>query len=242
MVPDNTNGQYNIIIRSIGCNLLFTSVVVLSVLVADMDRYQSYLLATTLWYVEHLGRVLNQEASTNDNSDVPNAVMVVFLVLLLLGFCLEGDWPGFTAKVMVSALSFFGLGFAFLTKFFFCQVWRTSEDLLVDPKHSSHRYFLGRVFGLTMMQSALFVAVFQFGEMDIVSAFGISCGFLAISVLVLPLVSTKAANMGIATRHVFMAVVCAVATLLMLLGTESGQEVVETLVEAPVQLGESTQE
>jgi hypothetical protein len=150
----------------------------------------------------------------------PNAVMVVILVLLRLGFCLEGDWPGFTAKVMVSALSFFGLGFAFLTRFFFCQVWRTSEDLLVDPKHSSHRYFLGRVFGLTMIQSALLVAVFQFGEMDMVSAFGISCGFLAVSVLVLPLVSTKAANMGIAMRHVFMSVVCAVATFRMLLGTE----------------------
>lgn len=214
-VPNNDDGHYNMVIRSTGCNLLLTSLIVLFIIVGEMDRYDAYLAVSTIWFVEHLGRVLNKEGARNGGSDLPNATLVVIDALILYGYSMGGDWPSFTAQNGVVALFFFGLGFACFTHFFLHKIWLVKEDFLTDPKHSAHRYFLSRVFGLTMVQSAVLMTALEFGQMDIVPAFGIACGVLAMSILILPLISTNAADMGIATRHVFMGVACALAAFRM---------------------------
>ena len=236
-VPSNEHGQYNPSIRGIGCSLLFTCAIVGRLIFFpsgdddatndSKDRYQAFALATSVWFVEHLGRVLNKEASKHGGSDLPHVVMVLTNAVLIYGF-LNDDWAPTAAKVGVATLLLFGLGFTFLTKFFLCTVWRCDEKRLHDTKHGPHLFFLVRACGIAMTQSGVLTAALEFGDVDDpVRAFAYSCGVLVLGLVGLPLWHSKdVMDHSLSTRHFAMAAGCALAMLFMLWcgGNEAASE------------------
>ena len=210
--------------------MLFTSSIAWCLISQEgMDRYLAYAVGTTFWFAINLAAALNKEGAHVGGSDVPHVVNASVMLVMIQGFQNQ-DWAPWVAKFGVADLWFHGLGYTFASKWLMCKIYLCQEENFDDAKHDPFMNLMVRGSGITMLQSAVLSTALELNVQPI-SAFGLSCAFLAMGLYLLPF-DNNAAEITFTTRHLLMATGCALMSFFMLREGIKTNEAAEDVVSA----------